>query len=404
MSDPIGETWAGTYRFEARELVSARSVAEVQEAVRSRTGPVRALGTRHSFNDIADTAGTLISVLDVPPDPRMSADGERRHGRRRHPLRRTGGLARAARPGAAQHGVAPAHLGGRRGRDRHPRFGRPQLRLLADAVQAIEYVDAAGELQRVERDDPRFGGFVVGLGAYGIVTRVDLAVEPTSACGRASRGVGWDVLAERFDEVTGCRARACRCSPLWAPADRVRAREDSASTRRSRIRAGHRSRQADGGERRSTRRQCDPAGRQRAGPVADCACRTSGSMRAVVRRRDPVRVLRARAHAPAALRAVRELGRHRSAPDHTEIRTIAADDLWLARRTGATRCHPLHVGRPPRAVGAAAAAIEEALRRSTRGRTGASATRSTPPASRPRTRASPTPGRCSSELDPEGVS
>ncbi len=202
MSDAIGETWAGTHRFHARDLVRARSVAEVQEAVRSRTGPVRALGTRHSFNDVADTAGTLVSVVDVPPEPRLSATGDvvavgagirygelaiwlEQHGRALHNM---GSLPHISVAGAVATGT---HGSGDR------------LRLLADAVRALEFVDAAGELQRVERDDPRFGGFVVGLGAYGIVTRVELAVEPSYRMRqRLHVGLGWDVLADRFDDVT----------------------------------------------------------------------------------------------------------------------------------------------------------------------------------------------------------
>ena len=53
--------WAGTYTYTAGGVVNARTVDDVRRAVLGG-GRVRAVGTRHSFNDLADTTGTLISV------------------------------------------------------------------------------------------------------------------------------------------------------------------------------------------------------------------------------------------------------------------------------------------------------------------------------------------------------
>ena len=61
MADAVS-TWAGTHTFGAARVVAARSAEEAADAVRTFPGSVRALGTRHSFNDIADTDGTLISL------------------------------------------------------------------------------------------------------------------------------------------------------------------------------------------------------------------------------------------------------------------------------------------------------------------------------------------------------
>ncbi|MFV0285494.1 MAG: FAD-binding protein, partial [Demequina sp.] len=65
----IGATWAGTHTFGAKDLIEATSIAQVEDVLGTTTGPVRALGTRHSFNDLADTAGTLITVTSIPADP-----------------------------------------------------------------------------------------------------------------------------------------------------------------------------------------------------------------------------------------------------------------------------------------------------------------------------------------------
>src|SRR6201992_1632602 len=62
------QNWSGTYQFTAREVIAARTVGEVQRAV-AAGGRVRALGTRHTFNDLADNGATLVSVAGLPADP-----------------------------------------------------------------------------------------------------------------------------------------------------------------------------------------------------------------------------------------------------------------------------------------------------------------------------------------------
>src|SRR3954452_2927823 len=60
--------WAGSYMYRAARLHFPESVEQVQELV-SRTPRIRALGSRHSFNDLADSPGDLVSLerLDSPP-------------------------------------------------------------------------------------------------------------------------------------------------------------------------------------------------------------------------------------------------------------------------------------------------------------------------------------------------
>src|SRR5882724_238922 len=58
--------WAGNVVYRAARIARPRSVSEARELVTAR-GPVRAVGTGHSFNRIADTPGVLISLADLPP-------------------------------------------------------------------------------------------------------------------------------------------------------------------------------------------------------------------------------------------------------------------------------------------------------------------------------------------------
>ena len=53
--------WAGNYTYRATTLHYPETVEQVQQLV-GRSSKVRALGSRHSFNDIADSPGDLISL------------------------------------------------------------------------------------------------------------------------------------------------------------------------------------------------------------------------------------------------------------------------------------------------------------------------------------------------------
>lgn len=197
-----GATWAGTHAFTAPEFVEARSVEEVAAAVRTG-GPVRALGTRHSFSDLADTTGTLVTVTGIPADPVL--DDERREvtvgagtrygvlatwlEERGWALHNLGSLPHISVGGAIATGT---HGSGDRNGG------------LATAVRALEYVDAQGDLRRVALGDPDFPALVVGLGAFGIVVRVTLAVQATYLVRQdVTPGLTWDELLSDPEAVTG---------------------------------------------------------------------------------------------------------------------------------------------------------------------------------------------------------
>jgi xylitol oxidase len=74
---------------------------------------------------------------------------------------------------------------------------------LGTAVAALEIVRSDGSLLRAARGDRDFDGLVVGLGAVGVLTKVALDVEPSYAVRqRVFEGLGWDALFEHFDEIT----------------------------------------------------------------------------------------------------------------------------------------------------------------------------------------------------------
>ncbi|NYE19088.1 xylitol oxidase [Microbacterium immunditiarum] len=193
--------WAGNHTYRA-PIVEARSVGDVQDLVRAG-GRVRALGTRHSFNDLPDTTGTLVTVTGIPGNPVMDED----EGTVDMPAgMRYGDLAAWLHPrGWALHNlgslphisVAGAIATGTHGSG----DGNGNL---ATAVRRIDYVDAAGQLRRTSDADPDFDGMVVGLGAYGIVVRVTLAVEPAYRVRQdVYPGPTWEMALEHLPSITG---------------------------------------------------------------------------------------------------------------------------------------------------------------------------------------------------------
>ena len=64
-SGAVGTNWAGNHAYIARTIHEPGSLDELEGVVR-RGRSLRVLGSRHSFNDIADTTGDLISLARMP--------------------------------------------------------------------------------------------------------------------------------------------------------------------------------------------------------------------------------------------------------------------------------------------------------------------------------------------------
>src|SRR4051812_25356960 len=78
--------WAGNIEYRASRLLEPRSLDELRDVVRA-SSRFRVLGSRHSFNDIADTDGDLVSlarlprVVDIDRERRtVTVDGAIRYG------------------------------------------------------------------------------------------------------------------------------------------------------------------------------------------------------------------------------------------------------------------------------------------------------------------------------------
>jgi alditol oxidase len=193
--------WARNITFGSPRLHRPTSVEEVQRLV--ATAPhVRALGTGHSFNTIADSAGDQVSLADLPPILRIDAERSTvtvgagvRYGelaaflhREGYALHNLGSLPHISVAGACATGT---HGSGVTNGN------------LATAVRAIEMVTATGDVVTVDsRDSGDFHGAVVALGTLGVVTSMALEIEPTYDVAQyVYDDLPFSELQENLDEI-----------------------------------------------------------------------------------------------------------------------------------------------------------------------------------------------------------
>jgi xylitol oxidase len=321
-------TWAGSYTFGAPRLVEAGSVEQVQDAVRTRAGRVRALGTRHSFHDIADTDGTLVSVTGIDPAPELSSGEVTVGGGIRY-----GELALwLEEQGLALHNMGSLpHISVAGATATATHGSGNTLGTLSTAVRALEFVDASGEVRTVRAGDPEWAGHVVHLGAIGIVTRISLAVEPTYSVRQdVYADLPWEELLGDLEGVTGS-GYSVSVFTKWAEP------VIGGVIRKTRLDGGDvELPEAWRGARRSGQLAAiESAAWTQVGGVAGPWLhriphfRLEGTPSAGEEIQSEYFVTRS--DGPDALRAVRELGPR--IDEHliiTELRTIAADDLWLS--------------------------------------------------------------------------
>ncbi|MFC4495989.1 D-arabinono-1,4-lactone oxidase [Streptomyces ovatisporus] len=330
--------WAGNTVFNARRTHRPSSVEELQDIVAS-ADRIRALGSGHSFNRIADTDGDLVRLDGLPPlvdvtppggeGPAVTVGAGMRYDEVAGILH-TAGSALANLASLPHISVAGCCATATHG-------SGDSEKCLAAAVTALEFVGPDGELLEVSRrsDPETFSGTVVGLGALGIVTRLTLAVEPAFEVSQhVYTGVPLTQLASAFDEIFGCAYSVSAFTDYSDGLARVwvkrRVTERDGSTRRSRWEGATPADSAQhpipGAEPTHCTEQLGVPGpwHERLPHFRPDFTPSSGEEL-------QSELLLPRAAAPGALAALRELGA-RIAPvlQISEVRTVAADDLWLS--------------------------------------------------------------------------
>ena len=194
--------WAGNYTYRAEKLHRPTTIEQVQEIV-ANAASVHVLGSRHSFNDIADSS-ELISLENLPADVvvdhqahTVSLGGGVKYGNLAKTLNEEGVALHtlASLPHISVAGAVATATHG----------SGVTCGNLATAVAGLSIVTSGGEIIKASRGDSDFDGLVVGLGALGAVTRITLDVQPAyEVKQRVFEGLSWKALYDHFDEITSC--------------------------------------------------------------------------------------------------------------------------------------------------------------------------------------------------------
>jgi xylitol oxidase len=329
-----GRNWAGNYRYGATVIHRPQRVEQVQELV-TRHPHARALGTRHSFTGIGDSA-VLISLAELETEIAVDreaglvavpggvtyaelADTLNRHGLALANLASLPHISVAGAVATATHGSGDA------------------IGNLATAVVELELVSGEGALVRARHGEPEFPGLVVGLGALGVVTELTLAVEPYyEVSQRVYEGLGWETLLARFDEITAAGESVSvfhgageRTEQLWVK--RREAYGEAAPEELFGARAATAPRNPVPG---SEPANCtDQLGVP--GPWSERLSHFRSGFTPSAGEEIQSELLVAREHAPAAIEAMLGLAEQiRPLLLVGELRTVAADELWLSPQYG----------------------------------------------------------------------
>lgn len=191
--------WAGNHTYRASVLHRPSSLDQVQRIV-ADSPRIRVLGSRHTFNDIADSA-ELLSLEGLPREATVdhaaatvSVPAAMTYGELAE-LLHAEGVALAAMASLPHICVAGAIATATHG-------SGDAVGNLATAVTQLDVVTSSGDLLTARRGDADFDGMVVHMGALGAVARVTLDVEPAYQIRqRVFEGLEWDALYDNFDRV-----------------------------------------------------------------------------------------------------------------------------------------------------------------------------------------------------------
>jgi len=193
------QNWAGSHTYEAPRIVSVQSQEDLVSAL-ATPGRVHALGTRHSFTDLPDTDGTLIEMSTWVPPVIIEGDSVRVGAGTRYAVL----AAHLEDAGRALHNTGSLphiNVGGATATGTHGSGDRNGV--LTTAVRALTFADAAGAFHTVRRGDADFAALAVGAGAFGIVTELELETQPTYRVRQdIYAGVSWGALLDDIDTVT----------------------------------------------------------------------------------------------------------------------------------------------------------------------------------------------------------
>ena len=200
-ADPL-KNWAGNIEFSTNKVVYPKSGEEMQALIK-KIPRLKVLGTRHCFNRIADSKYHLLStkelnkVVSLDTQARtVTVEAGIKYGELAPYLHEKGfalhNLASLPHISVAGSIITATHGSGVKNGN------------LATAVVGLEFIDAAGTVHTVskEQDAALFNGLVVNLGALGIITKVTLALEPAFTMQqRVYERLPMEQLKDNFNQI-----------------------------------------------------------------------------------------------------------------------------------------------------------------------------------------------------------
>ena len=194
------KNWAGNLEYSSADVQRPTTVDQLRELVTHATR-IKALGSRHSFNTVADTDGTHILLDALPQEVVLDTA--------KSTVKVSGGISYGALgraledQGYAIHNLASLpHIsvaGAIQTGTHGSGVNNPSL---AAAVVSVDLVRASGELVTLTADDDEFLASVVGMGALGIVTGLELAVRPSyEVRQRVLTNLSWEHALANFQAI-----------------------------------------------------------------------------------------------------------------------------------------------------------------------------------------------------------
>lgn len=169
--------WAGNFAYSTSQIYVPQTQSELQAWV-AGCQQLRGLGTRHAFNTIADSPHHLVTLTQL--NQVLSLDSVQ------HKVTVEGGMTYSQlgsylfQAGYALHNLASLTDLSIVGACSTATHGSGDANgNLATAVASLEIVTATGDMVTFTREDAEFMGIVVGLGAVGIVANITLDIMPT---------------------------------------------------------------------------------------------------------------------------------------------------------------------------------------------------------------------------------
>lgn len=173
------KNWAGNFEYSTNKIFYPQTAGEVQSLVKKNTR-MKVLGTRHCFNNIADSKDVIVGMKNlnkvISLDAKLhtvTVEGGINYGQlcpfldgKGYALHNLASLPHISVAGACTTATHGSGIGNKN---------------LSSAVAALEFVAADGALHTLsrDRDGEQFNAVIVGLGAIGAITKLTLDIQPS---------------------------------------------------------------------------------------------------------------------------------------------------------------------------------------------------------------------------------